>query len=308
MGCVGAGLYDLSAHRHPVAHGGYRSRLSDGGGNLLIATRSQRYHRRIQSTPARASTLFPVAAVGGENVYNSRILHPAIALGAVFCNIVAIFYWNWYIATWAPAGAPAPPALAQHGLAEVRRVARLDLGLVVLGLIAVVVGFVGVAFGMKSYSKETEEHHALPAIGAPVLIVAPLEQGRLHPRLQRGRRSVQSRWNTRSSIQAAWLLPDSWGCSLARRAPSSGVYALFVYDVHSPTSAVGSSVRDNALLGASVMAVWVPIILGFFTALGLYRIMAFNFLSASAAKLRVPARPATRRRTTPTAPPWMMIG
>jgi len=31
---------------------------------------------------------------GGEYVYNSRILHPAIALGAVFCNIIAIFYWN----------------------------------------------------------------------------------------------------------------------------------------------------------------------------------------------------------------------
>ena len=42
---------------------------------------------------------------GGEYVYNSRILHPAIALGAVFCNIIAIFYWNWYIATWL--GVPA---------------------------------------------------------------------------------------------------------------------------------------------------------------------------------------------------------
>ena len=42
---------------------------------------------------------------GGEYVYNSRILHPAIALGAVFANIVAVFYWNWYIATWL--GVPA---------------------------------------------------------------------------------------------------------------------------------------------------------------------------------------------------------
>ena len=29
---------------------------------------------------------------------------------------------------------------------------------------------------------------------------------------------------------------------------------------------------------------WVPIVLGFLTALGLYRIMAFNFLSATAAQ------------------------
>ena len=49
---------------------------------------------------------------GGEYVYNSRILHPAIALGAVFANILAIFYWNWYIATWL--GVPALQLFAQY--------------------------------------------------------------------------------------------------------------------------------------------------------------------------------------------------
>ena len=49
---------------------------------------------------------------GGEYVYNSRILHPAIALGAVFANILAIFYWNWFIATWL--GVPALQLFGQY--------------------------------------------------------------------------------------------------------------------------------------------------------------------------------------------------
>jgi hypothetical protein len=45
--------------------------------------------------------------VGDEaaGVGHRQVLHPAIALGAVFANILAIFYWNWFIATWL--GVPA---------------------------------------------------------------------------------------------------------------------------------------------------------------------------------------------------------
>ncbi len=81
---------------------------------------------------------------GGEYVYNSRILHPAIALGAVFANIVAIFYWNWYIATWL--GVPAMQLFAQYmGWWDFADWTASNTGLVVLGLIAVVVGYLSVA-------------------------------------------------------------------------------------------------------------------------------------------------------------------
>ena len=109
---------------------------------------------------------------GGEYVYNSRILHPAIALGAVFCNIIAIFYWNWYIATWL--GVPALQLFAQYmgwwGFADW---CASNTGLVVLGLIAVIVGFVSVAFSMKSYAL-IQKIMLIPAIGGVLVLIVAL--------------------------------------------------------------------------------------------------------------------------------------
>ena len=39
---------------------------------------------------------------------------------------------------------------------------------------------------------------------------------------------------------------------------------------------------DKSLLGGNILAVWVPIVLGVLTVLGLYRVAAFNFISATA--------------------------
>ena len=37
---------------------------------------------------------------GGEYIFNSRIINPAIAMGASFANVIAVTYWNIFIATW----------------------------------------------------------------------------------------------------------------------------------------------------------------------------------------------------------------
>jgi amino acid transporter len=83
-------------------------------------------------------------------------------------------------------------------------------------------------------------------------------------------------------IQAAGPLPTTWDWKGTLGA-FSGVYALFVYNYAIAYLSGEVKRPDKALLGGNILAVWTPIILGFLTALGLYRIMAFNFLSASAA-------------------------
>jgi amino acid transporter len=220
---------------------------------------------------------------GGEYVYNSRILHPAIALGAVFANIIAIFYWNWYIATWL--GVPAMQLFAQYmgwwGFADW---VASNTGLVVLGLIAVVVGYVSVAFGMKSYAL-IQKIMLIPAIGGVlVLIVALFLSNRVD--------FIQN-WNTIAAqyksldyaafIKAAGPLPNHWDWRGTFGA-FSGVYALFVYNYAIAYLSGEVKRPDKALMIGNILAVWVPIVLGFLTALGLYRLMAFNFLSASAAQ------------------------
>ena len=76
-----------------------------------------------------------------------------------------------------------------------------NTGLVVLGLIAVIVGFVSVAFSMKSYAL-IQKIMLIPAIGGVIVLIVALflsEQGRLHRQLERDRRPSTSRSTTRPS-------------------------------------------------------------------------------------------------------------
>jgi basic amino acid/polyamine antiporter, APA family len=220
---------------------------------------------------------------GGEYVYNSRILHPAIALGAVFCNIIAIFYWNWYIATWL--GVPALNLFGQYmGWTGFTDWVASKAGLVILGIIAVVVGYLSVAFSMKSYSI-IQKVMLIPAIGGVIVLIVAL--------FMSSKTDFIHNWNVIAVqyksltydqfIKAAGPLPDTWNWRGTFGA-FSGVYALFVYNYAIAYLSGEVKRPDKALLGGNILAVWVPIVMGFLTVAGLYRIMAFNFLSASAAQ------------------------
>jgi len=218
---------------------------------------------------------------GGEYVYNSRILHPAIALGAVFMNILAIFYWNWYIATWL--GVPALQLFGQYmGWTGFTDWVASKAGLFILGLIAVVVGYLSVAFSMKSYAL-IQKIMLIPAIGGVLVLIGALflsSKGEFIGNWN----AIATQYNSldyNAFIKAAGPLPTSWDWHGTLGA-FSGVYALFVYNYAIAYLSGEVKRPDKSLLGANILAVWVPIVLGFLTVLGLYRIMAFNFLSASA--------------------------
>ena len=172
---------------------------------------------------------------GGEYVYNSRILHPAIALGAVFCNIIAIFYWNWYIATWL--GVPALQLFAQYmgwwGFADW---VASNTGLVVLGLIAV---DRRLRLGRLQHEelRDDPEDHADPRHRRRARAdrrALPLEQGRLHPQLERDRRPVQVAELRRSSSRPPGRCPTP-GTGAARSAPSAASTPCSSTTTRSPT-------------------------------------------------------------------------
>jgi len=218
---------------------------------------------------------------GGEYVYNSRILHPAIALGAVFANILAIFYWNWFIATWL--GVPALQLFGQYmGWTGFADWAASKTGLFVLGLIAVVIGYLSVAFGMKIYSR-IQKILLIPAIGGPIVLIIAL--------FLSSKAEFIGNWNAIAAefgsldyeafIQAAGPLPTTWDWHGTLGA-FSGVYALFVYNYAIAYLSGEVKRPDKSLMGGNILAVWVPIVLGVLTVLGLYRVAAFNFISATA--------------------------
>ena len=218
---------------------------------------------------------------GGEYVYNSRILHPAIALGAVFANILAIFYWNWFIATWL--GVPALQLFGQYmgwwGFADW---VATKTGLFILGTIAVVVGYLSVVFGMKIYSR-IQKVLLIPAIGGPIVLIIAL--------FLSSKADFIGNWNAIATqyksldyeafIQAAGPLPTSWDWHGTLGA-FSGVYALFVYNYAIAYLSGEVKRPDKSLMGGNILAVWVPIVLAVLTVVGLYRVAAFNFISATA--------------------------
>jgi amino acid transporter len=125
----------------------------------------------------------------------------------------------------------------------------------------------------------------IPAIGGVIVLIVAL--------FLSSKADFIANWNSIAAeyksltydafIQAAGPLPDSWDWRGTFGA-FSGVYALFVYNYAIAYLSGEVKRPDKALLGANVLAVWTPIILGFLTVIGLYRILAFNFLSASAAQ------------------------
>jgi basic amino acid/polyamine antiporter, APA family len=197
-------------------------------GNLLIAIALGAVTAGLGAPLVWGILSSSMPRAGGEYVYNSRILHPAIALGGVFTNIVAVFYWNWYIATWL--GVPALQLLGQQmGWDSFSEWAGTNTGLVVLGLIVIIVGYLSVAFSMKSYAHHPEDHADPGDRRAVVLIIALFMTNKAE---------FIETWNAiaaeygsldyQAFIDAA-ALPNSWSWHHTLGA-FSGVYALFVYN------------------------------------------------------------------------------
>ena len=82
-------------------------------------------------------------------------------------------------------------------------------------------------------------------------------------------------------LKAAGNLPTTWNWHHTLGA-FSGVYALFVYNYAIAYLSGEVKRPDKTLLTGNILAVWVPVVLGLLTVIGLYRLVDFNFLSATA--------------------------
>ena len=239
---------------------------------------------------------------GGEYVYNSRILHPAIALGAVFTNILAIFYWNWFIATWL--GVPALQLFGQYmGWAGFTDWVASKQGLFILGVaITVVIGYLSVVFSMRSYAI-IQKIMLIPAIGGCIVLIVAI--------FFTSKADFIAHWNAIATqydsldynafIKAAGNMPTTWNWHDTIGA-FSGVYALFVYNYAIAYLSGEVKRPDKTLITGNILAVWVPIVLGLLSG---HRALPDARLQLPqrdrAGQLRRRGRRATRRPTRPTS-------
>lgn len=223
---------------------------------------------------------------GGEYIFNSRVINPAIALGASFAQVIAVIYWNFFISTWL--ASPSLAILAQYmGWTSFGNWVQSKGGTFALATFCLVAGFLSVAFGMKVY-KRIQKPFIVLAIGGPLVLAIALSM--------MSKSDFISHWNhlavqyksldythfiSAASKAAGTAMPNTWnwgdtmGCM-------TGVFMLFVYQY--TICYVGGEVKrpNKTLLKANLLAIWVPVILGLWTVIALYRLVDFNFLAAAA--------------------------
>jgi len=256
------------------------------GGNLIIATLISAVTCGICAPVVWGILGASMPRSGGEYVFNSRIISPAIAMGASFANVIAITYWNIFISTWI--ASPALAILGQYmGWQGLSDFVATKAGIVLITTICFAMSFLAVAFGMSVF-RVIQRPFIIVGIGGPVILAIVLTLS--------SKASFIKHWNAQalkyhsldyhafiaavgkaagSAMPTTW----SWGDTIGL---TTGVFYLFIY-AYALVYLSGEVKRpDKTVLKASWMAVLVPTILGLWTFLGLYHIADFQFLSAAA--------------------------
>jgi APA family basic amino acid/polyamine antiporter len=222
---------------------------------------------------------------GGEYIYNSRIINPAVALGASFTAICAQFYWNLFNASLiaVPSLAILGQYLGWHGLADF---ATGKAGGCIISVIGIGIGFLILAFGMKFFSKLSKGVILVMLGGVTILDIALTFASRA---------SFISHWNAQAAkyhsityqnfvsaahtAGAATPLHWSWGDTFGATA---GVFMIFIWAFG--ISYVGGEVKrpDKTVMRAQWAAVGLPVLLCVWALLAINHIIPFDFLRAAA--------------------------
>jgi basic amino acid/polyamine antiporter, APA family len=260
------------------------------GGNLIIAT--------ILSV-VLAGIGFPLVwgilggsmpRSGGEYIYNSRIIHPLIGIGESFGNAFIWLMWIYVLAPWM-----ADPGLKMMGqmmnsswiynAANDTYIGGLSAswGAFVIATIANIIAVLFVVFGVKVFARVQKVIMGLGLIGAIAIIVSLFMYSKSE---------FISNWNAISNIPydqfitkvgeaAGGTIPTSWNWYDTFGVMVAGSW-LFAYS-YCITFIAGEVKRpDKSIILSNLFAIIVPAVFMILTAIGLYRLVDFNFLSATA--------------------------
>ena len=264
------------------------------GGNLIIAT--------IMSV-VLAGIGFPLVwgilggsmpRSGGEYVYNSRIIHPLIGIGESFGNAFIWLMWIYVLAPWM-----ADPGLKMMGqmmgsswlynTANDTYLGGLSphLGAFVIASVANVIAVLFVVFGVKVFARIQKVVMGLGLIGAAAIIVALFMYSKAD--FIRDWNSMAAQYHSldynafiaATQKAAGTTIPSHWNWYDTFGVMVAGSW-LFAYS-YSIAFIAGEVKRpQRSIILANLFAIIVPAVFMILTAIGLYHIVDFKFLSAAA--------------------------
>jgi len=223
---------------------------------------------------------------GGEYVYNSRIIHPAIAMGASFAMIAAGFYWAIFNASMF--ASPSLAMLGQYmGWTGFADYVGTNAGAFTLSVIAMLGGLLLVIFGMNVFHKLAWIAIGVMCGGVAILDIALTFTSKA---------DFISNWNAQAAehgsltydaflaaagTAAGGAMPTSWTWS-DTLGITAGVYMIFVWTF--ALNYIGGEVKrpDKVMIKAHILSLGIPVALCLWAFLALGRIMDFAFLRAAA--------------------------
>ena len=223
---------------------------------------------------------------GGEYIYNSRIIHPAIAMGASFTMLVSAFYWTIFNASMVayPSLAMLGQFMGWQGLTDY---VGTTAGSCTISIVALLISLAIVIFGMKIWHKIAIWAVVVMCGGVAVLDLVLTFTSKSE---------FISNWNaqaekygsltydafvTAAGTAAGAPMPTTWTWS-DTFGITAGVYMVFVWTF--VIAYIGGEVKrpDKTLIKAQVLSIWIPVALCLWAFIGFASIMDFDFLRAAA--------------------------
>jgi APA family basic amino acid/polyamine antiporter len=259
------------------------------GGNLIIATLLSAFFCGIGFTLVWGILGGSMPRSGGEYIYNSRILSPLIGIAESFGNAFVWIMWIFVLAPWT-----VDPGLVMMfeflGMPQAAEFCTQPIALFLFSSLVSFIALLFLIFGMKVFALAQKIIMGLGTLGALVILL--LFTFSSHSAFVEAWNSVAAQYGSlnydaflvtaKTTMEAAGTaLPVNWNWFDTIGVMVAGSW-LFAYS-YCITFIAGEVKRpDKAIILGNLFAILVPAFFMLWLAIVLYRVVGFQFLSATA--------------------------
>jgi APA family basic amino acid/polyamine antiporter len=207
-------------------------------------------------------------------------------MGASFAQVLAVIYWNFFIASWI--AVPSLSMLGQYlGWTGLTNFASSKAGGCICSIACFVVAFLCIAFGMRVYHKIA--FYVLGVVIGGVVVLDVVLSITSKAGFINHFNVVAAKYHslpynsfiTAAGHAAGAAMPTTWNWADTFGA-TTGVFMLFIWSFG--IAYIGGEVKrpDKTLMTANIFALAVPLLLAIWAVVAIGHVVDFNFLRAAA--------------------------